>query len=99
VKGGNLLTLNSGSIEYIILDVKDRLKLLTDLSVASPTFTVLAPDATYPYTDESAVVDGMKVKCLIDTTDLDEGRYKLWVKFNASPETPVLGPIEFYVDA
>ena len=93
--------LSEGSIEFVVVRLKDRISLVTDLSPYSPTFTVRYRDAldTDPplYDNEPASADGLDVKCLIDTTGWLKGIYKLWVKIMVSPETPIFGPFEFSV--
>lgn len=93
-----------GTIEYFIVDVADHLFNLTTLDVYNLTFDCRADPPVYAgdpplvewkYKDEPATNDGMKIQCLMDTTDWEVGVYLLWAVIEASPESPRLGPFEF----
>jgi len=40
----------------------------------------------------------MTVSCLIDTTDMEEGEYLLFVNVDLTPQYVILGPFKFWVD-
>lgn len=90
--------LTKGTIEYLVIPVTDTLGNVT--SIASATYDIVTGDdaATAVVTGAVAVVDGMKILPLIDTTLMAEGPYDLFVRFPAFPETPRLGPFRFRVD-
>lgn len=87
-----------GTIEYLVVDVTDRLGDLTTLDGYDVAFDVKDRETqTAKYTAEPATNDVMKIKCLMDTTGWDLGIYQLWTTIVASPESPRLGPFEFRV--
>lgn len=90
--------LTKGTIEFLVIPITDTLGNLT--SIASATFDIVTgdDDQTPVVTAQAAVVDGMTILTLINTTNMVEGPYDLFVKFPASPETPRLGPFRFRVD-
>lgn len=90
---------SEGTIEYFVVDVTDRLNNLTTLDGYDLTFDVKRKDSleANKYTNEPATNDGMKILCLIDTTDWDHDTYNLWTKIIATPESPRLGPFEFLI--
>lgn len=94
--------LTRGTKEYLIVEITDTLSNLTTLVGADPTFDVVTDDdeETAVITGQSCIVQNMLALCLMDTTDPDfeEGQYKAFVKFNALPEVPRLGPFRFRVD-
>lgn len=91
--------LAKGTIEHLVIPVTDTLGNLT--VIPSATYDILTDDddETEILMGASAIVfDSMTLLTLVDTTDLDEGVYKLFVQFPAIPETPRLGPHRFRVD-
>ena len=91
----------SGTVEYLLIPVVDRLEAVTDLSTLSPFFDVLDKDDAVMINNLAADNDGMTAKCLIDTTnptDWVSGIYSLYLRFSASPEAPLLGPFPFKVE-
>lgn len=90
--------LTKGTIEFLVVPITDTLGNLT--SIASATYDIYTGDdaATPVLTGATAVVDGMKILPLIDTTLMAEGPYDLYVQFASYPETPRLGPFRFRVD-
>lgn len=97
-----MIQLNKGTIEHVIVDVGDSLENLTDLTGKSARFSVREIGATsFVEADVPATVVGMSAFCLIDTTQVGyvTGRYELFLKFTSLPEEPVLGPIEFDLNA
>lgn len=87
-----------GTIEYLVVDVKDRLEAIEDLDAYGLSFDVYFRETgEIKYENEEAENDGMKIKCLIDTTDWDPGPYQLFTTINATPESPRLGPFEFRI--
>lgn len=95
-------TLVSGTKEYLVIKVDDRREQITDLSVLSPTFDVLDKDDTVMLDHVSVDADGLKAYCLVDTTDTPDpwpsGTYRLYLRFDASPEEPLHGPFPFRVE-
>jgi hypothetical protein len=90
--------LTKGTIEFLVIPVTDTMGNLT--SIGSATYDIYTGDdlATAVLEGGIAVVNGMKILPLIDTTNMDEGPYDLYVSFQALPEIPRLGPFRFKVD-
>jgi len=90
--------LTKGTIEFLVIPVTDTLGNLT--SIDSATYDLYTGDdaAEEIVLGVTCTVDGMKILPMIDTTDLDEGPYDLFVTFEALPEIPRLGPFRFRVD-
>lgn len=90
--------LTKGTIEYLVIPVTDTLGNIT--SIDSAKYDIYTGDdaQTAVLEGADAVVDGMKILPLIDTTDMDEGPYDLFVTFSVFPEYPRLGPFRFRVD-
>ena len=86
-----------GTKEFLVVDVSDKLDNIDDLAGTNATFDVLLEDETVLLENQTALVDGMRVFCLVDTTAWDEGDYMLYLKFNIAPEIPRLGPLRFSV--
>jgi hypothetical protein len=91
------MELVKGTVEYIRVNVKDRLGTLTTLSGTSPKFDVYGPDGTEVVTQANATSVGMEAFCLVDTTALAYGAYKLFLNFQIAPEFPRIGPFNFKV--
>lgn len=97
-------TIVSGTKEYMLVTVGDRLEDVDDLTGLNPTFTVYDPNDTPMQTDVVAQVDvdnKLVAKCLIDTTaggNWVSNIYRLYLKLTATPELPLLGPIPFKVE-
>lgn len=97
-------TIVSGSKEYMLVTVGDRLEDVIDLGPLSPTFSVYDPTDTLKQTNVAAEVDTddkLVAKCLIDTTsggNWASNMYRLYLKLSASPEAPILGPVPFKVE-
>jgi hypothetical protein len=92
--------LAKGTIEHVIVEVKDVLENLATLVGTSPVFsTRLEYESTYIEQDIAASVIGLKAFCLIDTTQVGYvvGVYNLFLQFNNLPEVPRLGPMNFEV--
>jgi hypothetical protein len=73
---------------------------LADLSTGDPTFDVRRQaDGSDVLVGQSATPVGLTAYCLIDTTApiMTKDRYQLFLRFNASPEIPYLGPFDFEV--
>ena len=90
--------LTKGTKEYLVIPVTDSLGNLTSIGAASYDIYTGDDAASEVVMGAVAVVDGMKIFTLVDTTDMDEGPYDLFVQFEASPEAPRLGPFRFRVD-
>jgi hypothetical protein len=92
-----------GSIENIIVDVKDSLGILTDLGPSGVKYDIRKEDTiTWIVQGVTAVVNLMRVYCLVDTTlsayATQSASYELFITFNNLPEKPRLGPFEFDVN-
>lgn len=98
-------TLVSGTKEYILVTVGDRLEDVDDITPLTPVFTVYDKDDAPMQSAVAADVDTddkLIAKCLVDTTtggNWVSGIYRLFLTLSASPEVPVLGPVEFKVEA
>lgn len=98
-------TIVSGTKEYILVTIGDRLEDVLDLGPLSPTFSVYAPDDTPKMSNVAAEVDTdntLILKCLVDTTlggNWASNVYRLYAKLTAGVETPILGPVPFKVEA
>jgi len=90
--------LTKGTIEFLVIPVTDTMGNLTSIGAASYDLYTGDDAATEIISGKQCVVSGMKILPLIDTTNLAEGPYDLFVTFSASPETPRLGPFRFRVD-
>lgn len=90
--------LTKGTIEFLVIPITDTLGNLESIDAA--TYDLYTGDAeeTEVLTGEACTVTDMKILPLIDTTDLEEGPYDLFINFSAPPETPRLGPFRFRVD-
>lgn len=91
----------SGSSEYILVKLGDRLENVTAIGPFNPTFSVYDPDDVLMQTDVAAQVEDMTAKCLVDTatpTNWPSNQYRLFLKMSATPEAPLLGPVEFNVE-
>ena len=89
-----------GSKEHMVIDVDDELGELTTLETAGLQYSVkdrMGDDTSPPMNNLAGDAEDMQARCLIDTTGLDVGQYRLFIKFNALPEVPVLGPFLFQV--
>lgn len=92
------MQLNKGTIEYVKVTIGDRSDTpITDLTTHSPQFKITTFDEltdVVAYT--AAVASLMILYCLVDTTIAGfviGDNYKMYCKFSASPEFPVLGPV------
>lgn len=96
--------IRSGSIEYILVTVGDHLENVASLSLLNPTFSVYDENDDLMITNQVANTDidqPMVALCLIDTTTSGgwtSGKYRLELKLQAAPETPILAPVEFMVE-
>lgn len=96
-------TLSKGTVEYLIYELDDKLDELDDLTPTSPTYDVYAPDGTLVLSAQPLVVPqpGMKVRALIDTTNVlyapSTSPYKVYCRFLTSPEVPYLHAGDFIV--
>lgn len=96
--------INVGSVEKIIVIVTDLAGVLNDLGdAANLAFSVYpveldGSNGAAVITDQAATYDGMTMFCLVDTTAWTVGKYRLYATFDVDTETPILGPVEFYVN-
>jgi hypothetical protein len=96
------VVITQGSKEYLLLELNDELETLTTLDGAGLTYDVQDRAGAPKYTNQAGLNVGMQARCLIDTTSgasppWEEGEYNLYIKFNALPEVPRLGPFKFQV--
>jgi hypothetical protein len=97
-----ILKFNMGTSEYLIVDVTETLGEVTELVAA--TFDIW--DSGYVEkvvtASNDVIVDGMRVKCLIEPVEAWGGRndYELYLTLTGLPtaEAPRLGPIRFSVE-
>ena len=95
------VTLPEGTKERLTIDVTDALGNLVTLDAADPRYTVEDPSGTNIYEDEPATNVLLKAFCMIDTTTggpWPAGDYKIWLRLDALPEIPLLGPYEFTIE-
>jgi hypothetical protein len=98
--------LKKGTIEPIMVALRDRLENLSDLGlVTNPKFDVRRKsDNIACQTDAVWTTDAdfpMTAICLIDTTQanyLAGEEYKLYIKYTSGSESPVKGPLFFRVE-
>jgi hypothetical protein len=89
--------------EYVPVDIKDRTGATTDMSVATPVFSILDDNDVALYDDETAVGESMRISCLVDTSATHPsgawipGHYRMFVGFTVGDEVVKLGPIDLYV--
>lgn len=90
-------TLNKGTKELLSVILTDRLGLIDTIPAAD--FKVISEDETTIVQDWVAAdsISGLRVDCLVDTSTWDEGTYKLFVRPDIPPESPIIGPFEFGV--
>ena len=94
------VVLPAGTKEYLLVDVEDLLGNVTTLSGHNPRYTVLDAADVAKYTDQAGTSTGMTAYCMVDTTSggaWAAGMYRLYLRFDATPEVPYIGPFEFEV--
>lgn len=99
--------LTKGSIESLIVALRDRLGNIDDLAdVTSLLFDTKRKSNNAPCeSNKSVVLDPeypMSAVCSIDTTlaaYVAGEEYKLYIKYTAGSESPVLGPRFFRIEA
>lgn len=95
--------LTKGTKEIVPVDILDRTGVTTDLSTATPKFTLMKDDNSTVYSDATATGAAMRISCLVDTSSggpgglLPVGHYRLFVKFTVGSEVVVLGPEDIYI--
>lgn len=98
-----MLTINKGSVENVVVSLDDLFDNVIDVMPFNPQYEVVSewePSDTYgsiPLTPCVAGPTTMSVFCLVDTTELNPGRYELFVKIDNPPEDPIIGPMRFKV--
>jgi hypothetical protein len=98
--------LEKGTVEALIVAVRDRLGNVDDLSVLTNKFFDVRKksDDTVVQTNVPWAVDSdfpMSAICEIDTTlaaYVSGDTYKLYLKYTSGSESPVKGPLEFRVE-
>jgi hypothetical protein len=98
---GERVELPKGTVEHLIVQVKDRLNNVTDLTTLTPRYDIKRQGSpTYLYTELPATVIGTTLYCLVDTTPevYTNGTYEIFTYFDNLPEIPRLGPFEFDVN-
>ena len=97
-----MIRLNKGTKENIIIDVTDQLNNLTTLDGAGAQYSIVTDDDTETEieSDLNAANINMSAYCMIDTTQVEYviGPYRLYLRFNAISEIPLLGPVLFTVE-
>lgn len=97
-----MVTLTKGTKEYVPIKVINVLGNLATLDSTGLTHDLYKDDEaeTLVYANQSTTNDGLVALPLIDTTDpgFQEGTYNIFIKFNALPEVPRLGPFAIRVD-
>jgi hypothetical protein len=95
--------LTAGTKEIVPIDIIDSTQITTDLSAATPTYTVQDDADAYKYNAASTTASGMRIKPLLDTSATHAGgawavgHYRLFVGFTVGSEVIKLGPIDVYV--
>jgi len=88
----------SGTIQTISVLVEDRLGTIDDLGPFLVEYEIMDDSGSQQVIWTNATdVQGMRVDCLVDTTNWDIGHYELYIKPHISLEKPVLGPFDFDV--
>lgn len=101
--------IKKGSIESLLVALGDRLNNINTLgTVTNLKFdTKKKSDGTAVETNKTIVLDSdypMTAICEIDTTNAgydvtpDDAEFKLYVKYTAGTEAPILGPLYFRVE-
>ena len=97
--------LKQGTIEPLIVNLRDRLGTIDDLAtdVTNLRFDVIASDGTtFKVTNGVPSTVGTKAICLIDTTTgggWPDDEYTLWIKYTDGSASPVLYAGKFRVEA
>lgn len=89
-----------GSIQYWpikVFEAFDTLSTLDGLDVRFDLYKVDDDGETIVTDNGSADNLGMIALPLVDSTLMDEGLYKVFISFVASPQTPRLGPFFFKI--
>jgi 5-hydroxyisourate hydrolase-like protein (transthyretin family) len=92
------VSLPKGSKEFLVVVVLDKLKNIEDLDDATVTYGIKDSAQEDVVTDQATDTDGMVVLCLVDTTNLAQGEYGLFVHIDLTPQYVILGPFKFFVD-
>lgn len=90
--------MQKGSVEPIVIDMRDRLENLTDMgTVSNLRFSVKDSAGAVEVAAGTPSTDAMKVICLIDTTgaswsapDQTGDEYRLYLTFQDGSATPLL---------
>lgn len=99
--------LNKGSVESLLVPVRDRLGNIDDLAdVTNLRFdTKKKDDLTTVQTNVTVVLDPeypMTAVCQIDTSlagYVEDEEYMLYLKYTAGTEAPILGGVHFRIEA
>lgn len=94
------IKVSKGSVQYWPVKVSDSFELISTLDGLDVRYDIYKDDEAETPIIENGSADnsGMIALPLIDSSILDEGRYKLFISFVATPQTPRLGPFFFVVD-
>lgn len=90
------MNINKGSIETMLVDVKDVLGTLGALP-ANTRYSIYDTDGNVEQANLVPTLNGLQAQCVIDTTALIVDDYDLFLTFNQPPDTPKLGPFRFRV--
>lgn len=92
--------MNKNSVEYLPVQVSDRLGSITTLDGSAVQFRITDVEENEIQAWTSCTNNGMTAMPLIDATQAgltDGGTFKLYIKFSVAPEAPILGPFQFEV--
>lgn len=89
----------NGSKEVAVVDLVDVTGVVTDLSGATPKFSVEEEDGSAVVTLATATAAGMRISCLIDTVAVTYalGVHRLFVSFTVGSEVPLIYAGDFHV--
>lgn len=92
------MVISDGSVESIVVNVRDATRNLTALPVGT-TFDIEDADGEVVLADQAATVDELDAYCQIDTNNvlLVPGDYDLYLNFTDGSESPRLGPHKFSI--
>jgi hypothetical protein len=96
-----LEVLKKGTVEPLIVDLRDRLENITDMAtVTNLRFDVLDPDDVVMMSNATPATDLMKVICVIDTTGVGwvNNEYRLYIKYTDGSTSPILLVGKFRVE-
>jgi hypothetical protein len=91
---------NIGTIEEFPIAILDTLGTVTTLDSVALTYSIYPEEGSSPIVDNvSCANNGMIALPLLDLTDYDPGKYKLYLTMSLNGETPILGPVMFMANS